>query len=535
MHVTRTTGFEFEVGLNALPLLQGAAGPQRADGILGKMWQRFTGTLPFWQQEKHPLNALYKSTAQGESGPAFSTLITLCTITGALLQAGLKAGIYEGATDEIFTLLGSDRKDVQLLKTALQDAGFLIPGYRPDTFGVGLDSSTYLITPDNAAYYNNHQGLKNPFPFQQFCGIEINGPVENDAETLGKTFATMIEAIKPLGLITPKSCGIHQHIGIQDWDYRTYGNNILIHSFFDQAWRENIFPPQRRESVFCASPHAHMEPPPGFSKLVFLSNRVNGLCAEFNLYAVLGSDRITLLKKFAFEMQANQFPSGKVNETYYAIERSRLEYTLYEDVHQHGTNLRRVRYFNPSPESAYTKLTLEHRWPPSTIDPELVSFWFDLNYQMTQKSADFRTAEILYDSKTAQHVLHLQTRSGKDIYLNNSFEDLMAYLNIEPDTIAPLRQRGIDPATWGTDPAQDDKKAKNSNNGLWPQAPEPFPANQNEYEQVQDTREAVYNLVENAFSGTRPSAPSAQPTHEQDSVTATTEHLLAVQMQEIVR
>jgi hypothetical protein len=535
MHVPRTTGFEFEVGLNALPLLQGAAGPQRADGLLGKMWQRLTGALPFWQQENYPLNALYRSTAQGESGPAFNTLITLCTITGALLHAGLKAGIYEGVTDELFTLLGSDRKDVQLLKTALREAGFLIPGYRPDTFGVGLDSSTHLITPDNAAYYSNHQGLKNPFAFQQFCGIEINGPVENNAETLGKTFATMIEALRPLGLITPKSCGINQHIGIQDWDYRTYGNNILIHSFFDQTWRENIFPPQRRESMFCAAPHAHMEPPSGFSKLVFLSNRVNSLCTEYKLYAVPGHDRIDLLKSFAYQMQANQFPSGKVNETYKDIIDSRLNGTIEEDIDRHTTKLRKHRYMTPSPESAYTKLTLEHRWPPSTIDPELVRFWFDLNYQMTQKSADFSTAQILYDSETAQHVLHLQTRSGRDLYLNDSFADLMAYLNTAPETINPLRQRGIDPATWGTDPAQDDKTARNSNNGLWPQAPEPFPATQNDYEQIQDTREAVYRLVEHAFVGTRASAPSAPPTHEQDQVTATREHVLAVQMQEIGR
>ena len=537
MHPPRTTGFELEIGLNALPLLQGTAGPQRADGILGKMWQRLTGTLPFWQQDAYPLRELYTSTAQGESGPALSTLVTLCTIKAALTHAGLKAGIYKGAADELFILLGSQRKDVELLKTALHDSGFLIPGYSPDTFGVGLDSSTHLLTPDNATYYKKHPEFKNPFAFQQFCGIEINGPVENDADALSNTFAAMVAALRPLGLIAPQSCGIHQHIGVQDWDYRTYGNNILIHSFFDKAWRENIFPPQRRESPFCASPHAHMEPPSGFSQLVFLSNRVNSLCKEYNLYAVPGSDHIALLKSFAYQMQANQFPSGKVNETFYAIEHSRLKGTLDADMDGHTTHLRRQRYMTPSPESAYTKLTLEHRWPPSTIDTDLARFCFELNYQMTQQSADFRMAEILYDSSTARHVLHLQTHSGKELYLNDSFDDFMAYLNIDQNTIEPLRQRSIDPATWGNDPAQDDKTARHSNNGLWPQAPEPFPATQADYAQVQDTREAVYTLVENAFSGKSPAVSAHKPETkpDTDTVILATEHLLAVQMQETGR
>jgi hypothetical protein len=479
----RPTGFEIEAVLTMLPIFP----PQ--DNI----------------PSHDPLTALLRNEAQGESGPAWNTLLFFVLATAALKQQNLKAGIYQGAFDELAQLLGNDHPDVQVITKNLNAAGFLIPGYAPDTFGIGFDSSTVALPPENEDYYRRDLQQENPFSFKQFCGFEVNAPVYPNPVAMAEDFARMTRALQPLGLLTPGSCGIHQHIDIKDFTYRNLADLMRIQAFCDPAIRQTVFPPHRRDSRFCRPLDAHLTPLGDIPPLVRLSNRLQTLCTEYDAYAARGIDRITLLKSMAFEIQANIFPSGKINETFYDITNSILRGTLEEEIEEHVLNLRRQRYFDPSPESPYTKLTLEKRWMPATDNPEFARAWFILNYASVARVAACASSDIIYDNTTeSYHLCIVDTAGGMDIY-GQSFEEVMRYFAIPEDAVSHnLLRTAAGAGQWGNAP-----EATDENNGLWPQATVPLASLSSQDAGFERSRLEIYAIAEHALLGTSTMAAEA--------------------------
>jgi Putative amidoligase enzyme len=455
MMAGRNNGFEFELVPTTSPVFAGQTGSVRRRPLA--LHDRvFNRALPVIKRlipngnfspirsrrqvvSDYPLAQLFQNTGQGESGSAWNTLLYFVTTTvalqkyGALQKHGLKAGIYKGALDELLQLLGKNRPDTQELARNLQNSGLVIPGYQMDTFGIGFDSSTYALTPGNAAYYKKHKNIANDHFFDGFCGLEVNGPVSDSPFKTGRQSAAMVKALTAVGLATPASCGIHQHIEILDFTHRDLANLYRIMMHWDAAWREHILPPHRRDSRFCRPLDYHVSPPEGITPQVFVCRRLERLCREYDEYAETGISREVLLKSFAYEVQANIYPSGNFNSVYYGIIDDILLKRLDKNLEERILQMRQQRYFILSPESPYKKGTIEFRPAPATADVDYTQAGYFLNYVAVEGIKHCAGSKIMYDATTGQHkILIDDRRTGKTLEFDNSFAHCMNYL--QPDS-----------------------------------------------------------------------------------------------------
>lgn len=482
------TGFEFEGLLAMLPMLPQFR-QQTADS-----WN--TGT-------PHILDVLRASPAQGESGPAWNTLVVFTVVTAALKRAGLKAGIYQGALEELQQLLaqGGHAQESQQIANNLRDAGFVIEKYAQDMFCVGSDPSTYASTSWNITHFTRNiedypDQKRLPFAFDQFSGFEINGPVFASPEAMADAFEQMIHALRPLGLLMPETCGIHQHIDIGGLTYGQFINVMRIHAFCDAALRQAVFPPHRRDSRFCRPLDYYFIPDGIYTPLEQLSLRLDSLCQEYDrAYAKSGLPQEQLLKKIAADIQANIFPSGLVNESFYWLTEittaamgngNRVQIAEMEDL---ALDLRRQRYFDPSPESPDKHGTAERRWMPSTDDPELVRAWFILNHTLVKRAQNCSSSEILYDSKTQKHSLVLVDTSGKLHLYGDSLPEVLRFLDLPPEVnLTKVLADAQDPQKWGYDLAEDP-----CNSGLWRQAKVADASLHSNHPALGTAREGIYD------------------------------------------